>query len=211
MSTLWKDSEHVGLTKGRIEALTDGIFAFAMTLLVTGLDLFGSKQTQIPSAALDVLSRLYPDFVHYVIAFMTLAGFWYSHHSQYSHIRFIDRKLLWVNIVSLMFVALVPFSTSLAGDYPDDPLASAVLEANLLVIGLLFYWQWAYACKGYRLVEEKLSLRTIEQGKKTSFIIPALSVVALVLAFMNVRWSSAVYLLVPVLLALLSSNEAPPT
>ncbi len=211
MSAPWKDSEHVGLTKGRIEALTDGIFAFAMTLLVTGMDLFGSKQTQIPSAALEVLSRLYPDFVHYVIAFMTLAGFWYSHHVQYHHIRFIDGKLLWVNIVSLMFVALVPFSTSLAGDYPDDPLASAVLEANLLVIGLLFYWQWAYACKGHRLVEEKLSPRTIEQGKKRSSITPALSVFALVLAFMNVRWSSAVYLLVPVLLALLSSKESSAT
>ena len=139
---------------------------------------------------------------------MTLAGFWYSHHVQYHHIRFIDRKLLWVNIVSLMLVALVPFSTSLAGDYPDDPLASAVLEANLLVIGLLFYWQWAYACKGHRLVEENLSPRTIDEGKKRSSVIPVLSVVALVLAFLNVRWSSVVYLLVPVLLALVSSNPS---
>jgi uncharacterized membrane protein len=194
------------MTKGRIEALTDGIFAFAMTLLVTGMDLPGTQYGQVPGTASKVLANLYPDFVHYVIAFLTLAGFWYTHHVTYHHIRSMNARLLWINIVTLMFVALVPFSTSLAGDYPSDPLASSVLEANLLIIGLLFYWQWSYACMNRRLIEADVDSRVITQVKKRSLVVPAVSIVALALAFLNIRWSSAVYFVVPVILALVPHN-----
>lgn len=208
MSDSGVGSAPAGMTKGRIEALTDGIFAFAMTLLVTGMDLPATKYAQVPGTASQVLANLYPDFVHYVIAFLTLAGFWYSHHVTYHHIRSIDASLLWSNVVSLMFVALVPFSTSLAGDYPNDPLASVVLEANLLIIGLLFYWQWSYACMNRRLIEADVDSRVITQGKRRSLVVPAVSIVALALAFLNIGWSAAVYFFVPIILALIPARTS---
>ncbi len=194
-----------GLTKGRIEALTDGIFAFAMTLLVTSMELPVKSHPVVTQHAQEILTGLYPDFVHYVIAFVTLAGFWVWHHTQYHSIRFIDRRLLWINIASLMFVALVPFSTSLAGDYPEDTLAAIVLQANLLVIGVLFYWQWSYASKDYRLISRSIDKARIELGKKRCLVVPSVSVLAMLLSVLNFSWSSAIYLAVPIILAVIRS------
>lgn len=198
----------VGLTKGRIEALTDGIFAFAMTLLVTGMELPASKHAVVAEKVRDILVGLYPDFLHYIIAFVTLAGFWVAHHVQYHSIRFIDRRLLWINIGSLLFVALIPFSTALVGDYPYDSLASIVLEANLLIIGVLFYWQWWYASKDYRLVDRSVGPAAIASGKRRNLVVPTLSVAAIILALLNIPWSTAVYFLVPVLIAVVPSGRA---
>jgi len=198
----------VGLTKGRIEALTDGIFAFAMTLLVTGMDLPIGAHSVAPGKVHEILVGLFPDFMHYIIAFVTLAGFWVAHHVQYHSIRFIDRKLLWINIASLLFVALIPFSTALVGDYPYDSLASIVLEANLLIIGVLFYWQWWYASKDYRLVDRSVGPAAIASGKRRNLVVPTLSVAAIILALLNIPWSTAVYFLVPVLIAVVPSGRA---
>jgi len=201
-------SRSEGLTKGRIEALTDGIFAFSMTLLVTGMDISAVGRSGISLNVRGILAGLYPDFIHYAIAFVTLAGFWVGHHAQYHHIRFIDTKLLWTNIFSLMFVALVPFSTSLAGDFPDDTLSALVLEVNLLIIGLLFFWQWSYACKEHRLVDQNLRPAEIDAGTNRNLVVPAISVLAIALALLNIQWSIAVYLLVPIILAVIPPRWA---
>ncbi|WP_455285764.1 TMEM175 family protein [[Eubacterium] cellulosolvens] len=203
-----ENSRMVGLTKSRIEALTDGIFAFAMTLLVTGMALPTATHPVSSVTAHDVLIGMYPDFVHYVIAFVTLAGFWAGHHAQYHSIRFIDRRLLWINISSLLFIALVPFSASLAGDYPEDTLAAMVFAGNLLIVGLLFYWQWSYASKDHRLIDRSIGAASIASGKKRNLAVPGLSVLAIILAMLNVPWSSLVYFLVPVVLWIIPSGKA---
>lgn len=203
-----RDQTHrmVGLTKSRIEALTDGIFAFAMTLLVTGMDLPSVAHPLAEGGVQNILMELLPDFVHYVIAFITLAGFWFIHHVQYHHIRYIDRRLLWINIMSLLFVALVPFSTSLAGDFPQDRIASLELEANLFVIGLMSSWQWSYACRNHRLVDPSLDKATVAAGKRRGTVVPAVSGFAMMLSILNIPWSLLVYLLVPVTLGVIPSG-----
>jgi uncharacterized membrane protein len=192
-----------GLTKGRVEALTDGIFAFAMTLLVTTLD-FPNSTTTLPPLAVSSLVSLYsPDLLHYVIAFAVLAGFWVTHHIHFSYIRVMDRTALWINIGCLLFVALLPFSTALAGDYPDTPLAAIVFEANLLVIGLLIVLIWNYATVGRRLVEKSLDERVVLLHARRSLIIPGISALGILLALAGSTWSTAVYLLAaPILLAI---------
>ncbi len=192
-----------GLTKGRVEALTDGIFAFAMTLLVTTLD-FPNSTTPLPPLTVSSLVSLYsPDLLHYVIAFAVLAGFWVTHHIQFHYIRVMDRTALWIDIGCLLFVALLPFSTALAGDYPDAPLAAMVFEANLLVIGLLILLIWNYATVGRRLVEKSLDERVVLLHTRRSLIIPGISALGILLALAGSTWSTAVYLLAaPILLAI---------
>jgi uncharacterized membrane protein len=151
------------LTKSRLEALSDGIFAFAMTLLVIGLNLpVKSAIVQSQAYALNLLFSLYSDFFHYVLAFLILGAFWLSHHIQLHPIKSLDKTYVWLNLVTLLFVALLPFSTSFSGDFPNVPLGAIVFELNLLAIGMGMYFQWIYATGKNRLAEPNLNPRFLE-------------------------------------------------
>ena len=93
------DTRSVLMEKNRMESLTDGIFAFAMTLLVTSMILPGDA-TAAQSSGSALLSLL-PSFYHYIIAFFVLAGFWMAHHAQFSRVHHIDNTFLYMNIIGL--------------------------------------------------------------------------------------------------------------
>ena len=187
----------IGFAKSRVESLTDGVFGFAMTLLVVGLVIPDSGSGSVSPPVQAILVALIPDFVHYAIAFFVLAGFWAAHHAQTEKLRFIDRRFLWVNTIALMFVALVPFSTSLAGDYPDIPLAAMVMEGNILILGLIFAAQWRYATTEQRLVSSDLDVAAVAVGMQRNLVVPIISCLGILLALAGITWSTAVYLLVP--------------
>ena len=106
-----------GLSKTRIEALTDGIFAIAITLMV--FDIKVPAVTQMNQLNLrHELIQLWPRFLAYVISFVMLGVYWVGHHNQYHYIRRTDRPFLWINIFFLMGISLIPFSTGLLGQFP---------------------------------------------------------------------------------------------
>src|SRR5215813_3811120 len=123
-----------GLSKTRIEALTDGIFAIAMTLMV--FDIKVSPLAHMNRLNLQhELIQLWPRFLAYVISFIMLGVYWVGHHNQYHYIRRTDRPFLWINIFFLMGVSLIPFSTGLLGQFPEDRAALAVYGLNLIMVG----------------------------------------------------------------------------
>ena len=112
------------------------------------------------------LRDLFPDFVHYVIAFLLIAALWVIHHMQFHKIHYVDHNLLWMTIGSLLFVALIPFSTDLVGDFPTNPLCAFIFELNLLITSALFYLQWSYATANRHLIDPLMSDETIRAGKQ---------------------------------------------
>lgn len=133
----------------------------------------------------------------YILSFLILATFWVVHHTQFHHIRYIDRTLLWLNIIILMFIAFIPFSSSIAGVFPTNPLAAGVLEVHLLLTGLLFHFQWRYVTGNHRLVDPSLSSFIIRRGNEITLIIPVLSCIGLALAFFSIPYGLVVYIFVP--------------
>ncbi len=118
-------------SRNRIEALADGVFAVAMTLLVLDIKV---PELQSPSATAELplkLLALWPKFLGYLISFVILGAYWVGHHMQLSFIRRADRPLLWINILFLLWVALVPFSTALLSEYSKSRVAIAIYGANL--------------------------------------------------------------------------------
>ena len=186
--------------KGRIESLTDGIFAFGMTLLVLGVGYPVSVQTFAKMPVDQILLTSVPYFVLYMISFLILAAFWVSHHVQFHYIRFIDRSFLWLNILALMFVAFVPFTSSLAGFFSSSRLAAAVFELHLLVIGLLFHLGWRYATHDHRLVEHSLDPAVIRRIRGGTFVIPGFSLAGFLLTLLGFHESIFILFLVPVVL-----------
>ena len=187
------------LTKGRLEALSDGIFAFAMTLLVIGLNL-PDKATVVQSNvfAFHFLISLFSDFFHYVLAFLILGAFWLSQHQQFHSVKVPDKVFTWINLVTLMFVALLPFSTSFSGDFPGASVGAMVFEANLFALGMGMSTQWWYATKSGRLTETTLGRTYVQRVLMGNLVVPTVSVIAFLVALTGSLWSTALYMTLPV-------------
>ena len=101
------------LSKHRIEALTDGIFAVAMTLLVMDLHLPDHADVTSQGALVAAVTHLFPKFVSWLISFLILASFWISNHRMFSYVRHVDTALLWITMLTLASASLLPFAAAL--------------------------------------------------------------------------------------------------
>jgi len=130
--------------RGRLEAFSDGVFAVAITLLALNLTLAGPGHGTLPSQ----LHEHWPAFAGYLISFFTIGIIWVNHHALVRQIMAVDRVLLFVNLVLLLFVVLIPVSTAVATDYlPNKPYAqlAMVLYAGIFLgmsagFGAIFEW-----------------------------------------------------------------------
>jgi len=186
-----------GFSTNRIEALTDGIFAIAMTLLVLTLELPQTSGLSAPQLH-EILLSQFDKFFNYALSFILLAVFWIIHHQQFHHIRKTDHNLLWLNIFTLIFVALMPFSTSLVGDFGYDWMADLFFNLNMFMLGLLFSLTWIYAAGGHRLVSKNLEEKKIIGGIKRGLVVPLVSLIAVAAGFLSPGNSGYAYLLIPV-------------
>ena len=127
-------------SKSRLEALTDGVFAVAMTLLVIELRVPEQASVGVPRDLIVSVVNLLPKFVSWIISFFVLGIFWFTHHRLFHHCRAVDGPLLWLNILYLSFVSLMPFSSALVGEYPRLAFAQIFYSSNMMVlsgVGLL--------------------------------------------------------------------------
>jgi uncharacterized membrane protein len=195
-----EDEGYIALTKGRLESLSDGIFAFAMTLLVVGLGLPDKARIiQTSEFAIDLIVSLQSDFFHYVLAFLVLGAFWIGHHLMLHPVRRVDKAYVWLNLVTLMFVALLPFSTSFSGDFPGVPTGSIVFEANLFAIGMGLFSQVLYSTNNHRLVAPSMTRESIQSLLSHNLLVPGVSLAGILIALGGNTSSTMVYLALPVI------------
>lgn len=202
------DSQHeYTLPTNRIETLSDGVFAIVMTLLVLELEVPNIPEGADHLAFLEEFLKLWPTFFNYFLSFIILGVYWIGHHKQFHYIQVSDRILLWLNIFFLMFVALIPFSTSLLGTYPDRYAPIFVYTLNMIIVALLLYAKWDYATDNHHLVNDNLSPAVIHRGKRKIltgiFIYLVTSVVA---AYYSATASLFLLILVPILYILPGRN-----
>lgn len=196
------DKSSFSLDTHRIEALSDGIFAFAMTLLVMTLTIPDALSQSTNISLQTLLSGQVHKFINYFFSFLVLAVFWIVHHQQFHLIRRADFKLLWINIIILMLVALVPFSADIAGDFLGTVTAEVFFASNTMALGLLFLANWAYATRNHQLVDSIMDRKTIIRGFEQNGIITTISGIAIVLSFFIPAWSLWVYIITPFVMTL---------
>ncbi len=187
-----------GLTKGRLEALTDGVFAIVLTLLVLDIKVPEIPPAKVSEELMTSLFLLWPKILGYVISFVILGVYWVGHHAVYHYIRRSDRVLLWSNMFFLMAVAFVPFSAALFSAYGRQPLAVRIFGYNQLAAGLCLYAQWWHATRGRRLVDRDLPARIVRLASLRILTAPALYLFAIGFSTFHPIVSVLIYLLVPV-------------
>jgi uncharacterized membrane protein len=135
----------------RIAAFSDGVYAIAITLL--------ALQLAIPSGdRVDVwaeLRELAPNFLSFAISFAVIGAYWVAHHRLYSLIERYDRKLLGLNLLSLFFIVLMPFTTTLVGEHGNNSdIAVVVYALSVAGVGFANTAMAAYALGGRRLCSD---------------------------------------------------------
>jgi uncharacterized membrane protein len=141
----------------RMNGLSDGVFAIALTLLVLEIRL--PEEALAGELSTRVLA-LIPRFLVYLISFIVIGGAWGSHQRILSQIKRGDGLLVWFNLFSLLFVTLVPASAAVLGRYPDTYLAIALFAINVILIQLTSLWLWLHASR-HGLINPKLDPRVV--------------------------------------------------
>jgi len=190
------DTAMFEIGKNRIEALSDGIFAIVMTLLILEVHV-----PNLPSNAPNVevapaLIALWPKFASYIVSFISLGFFWVGHHIMYHAIRRADRTLLWLNIFFFMFVSLLPFSTSLLNAFAEAFIAPLFFGSNLAIIGWILFFQWRYASSQPDMLASFVTAEYRETVRSRMLIIPAATTLTVSICF----WSQGISLLIYLLL-----------
>jgi len=196
------------IPKDRVTTLVDAIYAFSMTLLVTTIDVPSKyERVRVATPVHEIITSVLPDLFHYFIAFIILAILWYFHHQQFRHLAGLNRTLLVTTMTSLAFVCLVPFSTNIAGDYPYDVLGAIIFELDIFVIGLITIAQWYYLRKHRAVLLPGLLMDRIDREIAWSRVFPLLSLAGIAIAVAGFRWSPAVYILAPLIMAYLYRKD----
>ena len=187
-----------GFGTTRIEALADGIFAVAMTLLVLDVKLPNGEHFATSGDLLERLFSLEHTFVIYFISFVVLGMFWVGHHAHFHYIRYVDHTLLWINLIFLFGITSVPFATDLLGDHNGLRFPYFYYGGKMLVLAGLLIAQIIYLRRRPELAEPSLTAdvaRRIVLRTGLFAVVPVLSIVAV---FYNTRLALYLYLLLPV-------------
>ena len=143
------------MPKNRLEAFSDGIIAFAITLLILDIHLPDAGTTIDNAAILRALWVLAPHFAIYVISFLICTVWWISHHAFIHDLDRVDGPLLWLNALFLMWIAFLPFPTGLLGHHPGQPVATALYGAVCTLTAISFWvMRWYAASRGHLMKKE---------------------------------------------------------
>jgi len=183
----------------RIVALTDGVFAIVMTLLVLEISIPEIAQSALHTELPSRLLELWPKLLSYAISFTILGLFWYLHHITFHYIKRSDIGLIWLNILFLMFIALLPFSTALFGSYGTEQIALVVYAINIILVTIMRFIIWIYATRKYRLVDTNISPSLLKWDRLVSFGFIFIFSLMIGVSFINVAAAGAVFILLGVL------------
>lgn len=193
----------------RLEAFSDGIFAIAITLLV--LNLTVPKLTDpIHDSLLKSLLHMWPHYLSFLLSFIVVGITWANHHEMFRFIRRSNHIFLLINLLFLMFITLMPFSTSMLGQFLNEDAnqvtATAFYNATLLGMGLMFNTVWLYALKK-GLINEQCNPEAIQDMTRGYLVGPLLFGTAFVTTFLWYPASLAINALAIVFFLIPSPNR----
>jgi len=177
---------------GRILALSDGVFAIAMTLLILDIAVPATSDTHLPKALLD----LWPRYLAYVLSFVVIARFWVAHHLYFRLIGRYDTVLLWLNLLLLMFVAFLPFPTAVLGAHNGSPAAAILYAAAVVLAGTASVAYWWYASGRGKLLRPGTGRARVRALRARGLVSPVFFALTLPVAALAPYAAEALWLLV---------------
>jgi uncharacterized membrane protein len=193
MSTSY--NQIAGQSVERLAALSDGIFAVAMTLLVLDLRVPAMEAVHSEHDLWRSLAVLAPQIVMYMMSFLTLGIFWVGQQTLLNHLSHSDRGLTWIHLAFLFAVTLTPFSTRLLAEFAAYRTTLLIYWGNIVLLGGALYVSWGCAVRG-GLVKNDVSPAVIAAICRRIIIGQSLYAFGALLCVFNTYWSVAFIVLV---------------
>lgn len=171
------------MTKNRLEAFSDGVFAVAITLLVLELNVPAGDHLW------HQLKEEWPSFAAFFVSFWVIGIIWVNHHGVLDHLKRANRAVLYLNLLVLMTVVFIPFSTALLAEHlksgADESVAAAVYSGAFLAMGVAFGSLWTYITRHRDLLGVELSDDEVRRRSVAFTIGNPFYAVAVIMAFIS--------------------------
>jgi uncharacterized membrane protein len=172
---LWRlprheDDEAAAEGMGRILALSDGVFAIALTLLTLEIVVPATtSDARLPRALLD----LWPRYLAYLLSFVVIARFWVTHRQAFRLVARDDATLVWLNLLLLMLVAFLPFPTAVLGQHFGSPAAAVLYAISVVLASCAATGCWWYATGRAGLLRPHVRRAHVRALRASSLSAPA--------------------------------------
>jgi uncharacterized membrane protein len=194
----------------RLIALSDGVFAIVLTLMVLEIHVPELTDASKLQTALD---EIRPSFVAFVISFAIVGISWMAHRDLFSMLRLTDRNLVWLNTLYLLPLSMVPFGAALLAHYDQQKVALVLYGVLVVALALTRLVIWLYATNRPHLLFEPVDARSRLMGVVMVLVPLAMYVAAIWFAGSHPTVSVCLYAAVPVLYfvsAVVIRSSAPP-
>ena len=182
----------------RIEALSDGIFAIASTLLVLEIRVPELSNTSTPFM-MNALVAILPSLIAFIFSFLNILIFWVNHDIIGRALNYFDSKLTYMNILFLLFISLVPFTTAFVSRYPFNFISITVYGLVFLFTSIMACIMYYYIAFKSKLMHEKITKRSRKKIWKRIIMGPIFFTIAIPLGIINVYIPIVIYILIPLL------------
>jgi len=191
------------LNTQRLEALSDGVIAIALTLLVLQI---GRVELRHGENLLDGIRQLWPSYMAYIVSFTVIGLIWVAHHSMFERISTVDRPLLFLNLALLLGVAFIPWPTSLLADFIREgrfnaSVATALYSLTMTVIGIVFVGMWAHLVRHPELTVDSVTPVQLRHSLRLAWVSPIVYGATIGLAFVSPYLCVALYVILAVYFA----------
>ena len=172
------------VSKHRLEALSDGIYAIALTLLVLELKLPALPRAVTDALLAEALRALVPKALIWLLSFWIIALFWLAQQRLFHLASSLSPRLSFIELLHLSLISLFPFSTALVGEHARHTPAAAIYAAHLLLLALVSWWRIAYFGRHTELHGSDVSPTVIRSLKVRAWLLAGCSLATLCLAFL---------------------------
>ena len=183
----------------RLILFSDAVFAIAITLLVIEIKIPEIPRNIVTDNILgEKLLELIPKFIGFLISFLLIGQYWTVHHRMFGYVTNFTQRLVWLNILFLLAVALMPFSTGFYSEYAGLPIITPVIfyTSNIALLGIVNFYMWRYISRPKNKLTENLSPLL---AKYSSFRAVTVPVVFIIFAFVYMR-SPNIAAFIPILI-----------
>jgi uncharacterized membrane protein len=197
----------------RFILFSDAVFAIAITLLVIEIKIPEIHKDVSDAVLLQSLKSLIPKFAGFFISFMLIGMYWTVHHRMFGFVINYNRRLLWINLIFLFFIALMPFSTGFYSEYAGKELVDKQIKVpmtfyvlNFCGAGFMHYFMWRYITnpKNNLIDAAHTKVQSIREAKTRSLIVPIIFLSMLPAAyFINVLVAVYIPLFIPIIMRVL--------
>ena len=186
----------------RLNALSDGVIAIALTLLVLGIEIPTDHDFD-KNSLVSFLIKLEPGLIAYLTSFLIVAIYWIIHHRIFTVLKYVNQRIIILNLIFLFSISLVPFISKLKSLYRLDSIVIGIFALTHIITGVILYSVWNYVKSHNELLKAPLDKHKNRYVTIKILTIPLVCALAVPVAVINIHVGTYLFMIIPILYAVL--------